>query len=219
MLYVEFEVASDATERADRGGHGLRGWIPLTRFSEYVLADGLQRAGWADANAVAAVDTGGLRKFGIVFGSDANIEAAAGRCDSKGELSIGAAGFDAFVAHDAPGIVAHIKLVIDLDGLRDGLSGRAVRIVVVPRVAVVAVIGWSNRWTVALRVDTVGGDPSLHITACLRQVNRRSEQFQHHAPAVANPLGISAHLHAVLDLAGAARDECPRAFNLDDAHP
>ena len=46
--------------------------------------------------------------------------------DRKGILCVVAAGFDTLVTENALAVVAHVKLVIDFDGRRDGGGLRAV---------------------------------------------------------------------------------------------
>ena len=64
VLDVELDRAADAAVRADRVGHGLRRLVPGARLAHVVLGLEHERAGRADADAVAAVDAGATRAAG-----------------------------------------------------------------------------------------------------------------------------------------------------------
>src|SRR3989442_909157 len=95
VLDVQVERAADATVAADGRGDLLPRFVPGARLAHVVLALEHQGAGGADADAVAAVDTGGLREADGELGRDAGIEAAAGHRDGEGVLGVGAASLDA----------------------------------------------------------------------------------------------------------------------------
>src|SRR5262245_11052116 len=76
-----------------------------------------QSAGWTCTDAVSAIHARGLRQRNIAFRRDVGIEAATSYSDRKSVLSVGTAGFDAFIAEDALGVVAHIEVIVDLNGL------------------------------------------------------------------------------------------------------
>ena len=112
--------------------------VPRARLrSSYSLLEH-QRAGRADADAVAAVDARGVGQRDVGLGRDAGVEAAAGDRDGEGVLGVGAAGLDALVAEDALPVVANVEVVVDLHRLRDGLRGAPVGRVVMAGLARVA---------------------------------------------------------------------------------
>src|SRR5512146_1738459 len=73
---MQVEIAADAAVGADGGGDRLRGLVPGARLAHVVLARGHERAGRADADAVAAVDARGIRECHVELGGDAGLEAA-----------------------------------------------------------------------------------------------------------------------------------------------
>src|SRR5262245_17855262 len=74
VLDPELERAAHAAVRADRVGHGLLRFVPLTRPAEVVLALEHQSARGADTDAVAAVDAGRFRQGRRELGRDAGVE-------------------------------------------------------------------------------------------------------------------------------------------------
>ena len=96
-----------------------RGSSQVPACAHVVLALEHQRARRADADAVAAVDAGGLGQRRGELGRDARVEAAAGDGDRERVLRLDAAGLDALVAEDALRVVADVEVVVDLDGLGD----------------------------------------------------------------------------------------------------
>src|SRR6185312_16767850 len=66
----------------------------------------------ADADAVAAVDAGGVGERHVVLGGDASVEASPGQGDGEGVLRVGAAGLDALVANDALGVIADVEIIV-----------------------------------------------------------------------------------------------------------
>ena len=130
VLHVQLERAADAAVRADRVGDGLVRLVPGAGLAHVVLALEHQRAGRADADAVAAVDAGRVGERRGELGRDARVEAAPGHRDREGVLRVGAAGLDALVAEDALRVVAHVEVVVDLDRLRDGGRRRRAAVMV-----------------------------------------------------------------------------------------
>ena len=84
-----------------------------------------QRAGRADADAVAAVDARRLGQRHGLLGRDPGVEAATRDRDRERVLGVLAAGLDALVAEDALRVVADVEVVVDLRRLGDG-GGRRV---------------------------------------------------------------------------------------------
>src|SRR3972149_5364142 len=130
VLGVEVEVAPDAAIGADRRCPSLTALVPRPVGAHLVLAAEHERSGRADADAVAAVDAGRLRQGDRLLGRDPRIEATPRDGDGERVLGIDTAGLDALVAEDAPGVVADIELVVDLDGLRHSRRPLAGRVIV-----------------------------------------------------------------------------------------
>src|SRR5262245_5992549 len=86
FLDVNRQRAADAAVRADGVGGGLLGFVPGVGLAHVVLALEHQSAGGTDADAVAAVDAGGIRQGDVVLGGDASVKAAAGDGDGEGVL-------------------------------------------------------------------------------------------------------------------------------------
>ena len=113
--------------------------VPASRMSCSRLEH--QRAGRADADAVAAVDAGGIGQRHVPLRGDPGIEAAPGDGDRERVLGVLAARLDALVAEDALRVVADVEVVVDLHRLRDGRGGGLVAgRVVVAGLAVVALV-------------------------------------------------------------------------------
>ena len=75
----------------------------------------------------------------VELGRDPGVEATAGDGDRERVLGVLAARLDALVAEDAARVVPDVEVVVDLDGLGDGLgAGAPVGRVVVARLAGVA---------------------------------------------------------------------------------
>src|SRR6185437_6577038 len=129
-----------------------------------------------------------------------------------------AAALDALVAEDALRVVADVELVVDLHRLRHRGRGLAVAGVVVAGLGVVAlaVSGGRRRRAVALRPRVIFGHPLVGARGG-GEVDRRSQELEHHLAGVADALGRRPDLHPVLDLARARRHEHARALDLDHA--
>ena len=111
-----------------------------------------QRAGRADADAVAAVDARGIGQRRGPLGGDPGVEAAPGDRDRERVLGILAAGLDALVAEDALRVVPDVELVVHLDRLGDRRGARglgAARRVVVAGLVAVTGAGGRRRRTAA----------------------------------------------------------------------
>src|SRR5207237_7123357 len=98
----------------------LRCLVPGAGGAQVVLRLEHQRAGGADADAVAAVDARRVGQSDVVFGGDVGVEPATGDGDGEGVLGVGAARLDALVAKDALRVVAYVEVVVDLHRLGDG---------------------------------------------------------------------------------------------------
>src|SRR5438445_11834079 len=123
-LDVELEHAPDAAVRTHRLRHMLLRLVPRTRDPHVVLALEHQGAGRAHPDAVAAVDTRGIRQRRGELCRDVRIEAPAGDADRERVLRVDTARLDALVAEDAARVVAHVQLVVDLHRLGDGRGPR-----------------------------------------------------------------------------------------------
>ena len=104
-----------------------------------------------------------------------------------------AAGFDALVTEDAPRVVAHIEVVVDLHRLRDGRG-----------------------FAEALRLRAVDRHVALRVVG-EREIDRGGEQLEHQPAARPDARRVRLHDHPRLGLAGARRREHSRALHLDDA--
>ena len=210
--------AADAAVRADRLGHGLGGLVPGARLAHVVLGLEHQRAGRADADAVAAVDA---RRFGQrdgLLGRDPRVEAAPGDGDREGVLGLLAAGVDALVAEDALRVIADVEVVVDLRRLGDGRGGGvAGGRVVVAGLERVAFAGRCRRRRRAVAGGVravalgVGRDRAVRgDRAGQRQVDRRAEELEHHLARQPDAFGVGLDVHPGFDR-GASRREPARA--------
>ena len=118
VLLVHGEVAAHAAVRADSVGLGLPAFVPCARLAHIIFALEHQRAGGTDADTVAAIDAGRIGQRNIELGGDMRGEAAAGDGDRESVLRVHSAGFHALVTKNALGVIADVKIVIDLDRLR-----------------------------------------------------------------------------------------------------
>ena len=150
-------------------GHGLGRLVPGAGRPHVVLGLEHQRAGRADADAVAAVDARGLGQRHGLLGRDPGVEAAAGDGDRERVLGVLAARLDALVAEDALRVVADVEVVVDLRRLGDrGRGGIARRRVVMARLVRVALAGAARPaaggpyrdGSAPYRVDVARGSPS-----------------------------------------------------------
>ena len=150
VLDVERQRAADAAVRADRVGHRLGALVPRPGGPHVVLGLEHQRAGRADADAVAAVDARRIGQRDGLLGRDPGVEAAPGDGDRERVLGVLAARLDALVAEDALRVVADVEVVVDLDRLarRSGRgvgAGRRVMVAGLVRVALAGVGGRRGR--------------------------------------------------------------------------
>src|SRR4051794_3581830 len=194
VLDVQREVAAHAAVRAHGVDLRLLLRLPLARLSKLVLVRRHQRAGRADGDAVAAVDTGRLRQRHIELRGDVRVEAAAGDCDRKRVLVLLAARLDALVTEDALRVVAHVELVVELRRLCDRCASG----------------------TETLRVRVVTLDVAQRLR-CSREIDRRAEQLHDEPAARLHAWRIRLDGHSLLDLSRAGGDKGARAFQLDDA--
>ena len=86
---------------ADRIGLRLLDSSQLALRAQFVLGGEHQRAGRADADAVAAIDARRIGQRDVVLGRDARVEPASGDGDRERILRVGPAGLDALVAENA----------------------------------------------------------------------------------------------------------------------
>ena len=179
-----------------------------------------QRAGGTHRDAVAAVDAGGVGQLDREFGRDPGVEAAARDGERVGVLKVLPAGLDALVAQDALAVVPDVQLVVHLHRLRDGGAILRIGRRVMARLQAVAHTGGRrrSRRAVPLPVGVILRFPAVHVGRG-RQVHRRSQELEHHLPAVAYPLGVGPDHHAGLDLPRARRHQDPGALDLHHADP
>src|SRR6186997_2213636 len=114
---MQVELAADPAVRTDRAGDGLFRFVPRAGFAHLVFGGEHQRAGGTDPDAVPAVDARALVEAHRILRRDAGVEPAPGHRDRERVLRVDAAGLHALVTEDAPRVVAHVELVVDLDGL------------------------------------------------------------------------------------------------------
>ena len=206
---------------------GLGRLVPGPGLAHVVLGLEHQRAGRADADAVAAVDAGRLGQRHGLLGRDPGVEAAAGDGDRERVLGVLAARLDALVAEDALRVVADVELVVDLGRLarrsprprrrpaRGGGRPRARRARRPPRAAPAARTATDPRRT----APRTRRSSRRARRAGQRHVDRRAEELEHDLARQPDPLRIGLDLHPGLDLARAGRDEHARPGDLDDADP
>src|SRR4029079_1425588 len=84
VLHVHLEVAADPAVRTDRVGYGLGRLVPGPGLTHVVLALEQQRAGRADADAVAAVHAGAGVQRHRVLGRDPRVKPTTGDRDREG---------------------------------------------------------------------------------------------------------------------------------------
>src|SRR5512145_513765 len=112
VLHVEREGAAHAAVGADRIGRSLLRLVPRAGRTHVVLALEHESAGRADADAVAAIDAGGVGQWHVGLGRDAGVEASTGHRDGERILGVDAARLDALVAENALAIVAQVEIVV-----------------------------------------------------------------------------------------------------------
>ena len=88
LLHVQRQRAADAAVGADGIRLRLLRFVPLASRAQLVLGGEHQRAGRADADAVAAVDAGRVGQRDVVLGGDVRVEAATGDGDREGVLRV-----------------------------------------------------------------------------------------------------------------------------------
>src|SRR5438132_12838755 len=98
---MQGQRAADATVWADCVRMFLIRFVPCTGFAHVMLALEHERAGWTDADAVAAIDACGFGERNIILGRNVRVESTAGDGDGKGVLRVAAAGFHTFITKDA----------------------------------------------------------------------------------------------------------------------
>ena len=160
VLLVDGEVAADSTVGADGVGPGLAAFIPGPGPAHVIFGLEHQGACGTDADAVAAIDTSRVGQWYFKFGGNVGGEAAAGHRNRECILSVYATSFHALVTQDTLGVIADVKLVVYLCRLRDRGTGCAE----------------------ALRVSVVPLHGRLHRRRT-GKIHRRSQKFQHQAPA------------------------------------
>jgi hypothetical protein len=125
FLLVDGEIATYAAIRTDGVSLGLAAFVPSAGLAHVIFALEHQRARGADADAVAAIDASRVGKGNVKFSGNVGGEAATCHCNCKGVLRVYAARFHAFVAQNALGVVADVKLVVNFYRLGDCGAGCA----------------------------------------------------------------------------------------------
>ncbi len=100
FLLVHGEVAAYSAIRADGVSLGLPAFVPSAGLAHVIFALEHQRAGGADADAVAAIDASRVGQGNVKFRGNVGGEAAAGHGNRKGVLRVYATGFHALVAQN-----------------------------------------------------------------------------------------------------------------------
>src|SRR5262249_27464395 len=83
VFVVDGEIAADAAVGANSIGLGLLGFVPGAGFAHFEFGFEHERAGGADADAISAIDAGGIGQRDFEFGGDVGGEAAPGNSDSE----------------------------------------------------------------------------------------------------------------------------------------
>src|SRR5262249_24770941 len=137
-----------------------------------------QGARWAHANAVPAIDARRVRQRNVELCSNVCGKPSPSHCDGKSILCVHTAGFHTLVTKDALGVIAHIEIVVNLRGLGHSCS----------------------RWTKAFWMSAI----TFHIfleSGRLRDIDRRSQKFQHNSAAEPDALRIRLDGHSRFNLA------------------
>src|SRR5215471_6014695 len=195
VLSVDTQFASHSAIRANRFRACLSRSVPRSRGAHVVFRLRHQRARGAHTDAVPAIDARRFRQRNLKFRGNMRVKSASRHADRKGILCIDAARLHALVAEDAFRVVPYIQRVIDFRRLRDLRGPRAEPL---KKCAVF-----------------------LHVGAQLwrrRNVHRRRQKFQHHAPAQPHALGIRSHHHSCFHFARARRHQRSRAFQFHHTH-
>src|SRR5712691_9118849 len=183
VLHVQLEHAADAAVGAHRLGDRLLALVPGAGLAHVVLALEHQRAGRADADAVAAVDAGRVWKRCAELGRYVGVEPTAGDAQRERVLCVDAARLDALVAEDAARVVAHIQLVVDLHGTGGGLAVRSCMLR-----TNAAAVDRRGRRPESIDIRAISIPPAVHLRRGQRDVHRRAQELQHHAAAVAHAI-------------------------------
>src|SRR5277367_6722017 len=120
VLLVHRKIAAHAAVRTNRVRLSLTVFVPGAGLPHVIFAFEHQRAGGADADAVAAVDTSRVGQGNVELGGDVGGKAAAGHRDGESILRVHAAGLHALVAENALRVIADVKIVVNFDRLGDG---------------------------------------------------------------------------------------------------
>ena len=142
---MQGERAAYATIWADRVRLGLLRLIPSTSLTQLVLTTEHQSTSGTDANTIATIHAGGIRKRCRKLGRNASVETTASHSNSKGILRIGPAGFHAFVTKDAAGIVANVQVIINLHRLCDGGRSGSIRLMMMASMTMISLSACGSR--------------------------------------------------------------------------
>src|SRR6516225_9138373 len=114
ILLVDGEVAPDSAVGADGVGPGLPAFVPALGLAHIIFRLEHQGACGTDADAVTAIDTSRVGQWYFKLCCNVGGEAAAGHRNRKRILSVYATSFHALVAQDTLGVIADVKLVVNL---------------------------------------------------------------------------------------------------------
>ena len=123
VLLVHGQVATHAAIRTDGVSLGLAAFVPGAGLAHVIFALEHQRAGGANADAVAAIDASRIGQRNVKLRGNVGREAATRHGNGKSILRVYAAGFHALVAENAFGVVADVKIVVDFYRLGDRGAG------------------------------------------------------------------------------------------------
>ena len=169
-------------------------FIPGSSLAHVEFGFEHEGAGGAYADAIAAINAGRFGKRNVELGSDVSGEAASGHADGESILSIDAASLDALVAENAFGVIADVKIVVELWRL-GGARGSSAKPPGIGAIALKILLQGRSR-----------GD-----------VDGRGQELENEAAAEANALGIGFDAHAGFDFARARGDQDSRTFEFNDA--
>ena len=119
LLHMQSQGAADTTVGTDGVRLFLLLFVPRSCQAHFVFAAEHQRTRGANADAVAAINTGGVGQRDFILRGNVGVETPPRYGDGECILRIFTASLNALVAENAFPIIAHIKFVVDLDGLID----------------------------------------------------------------------------------------------------
>ncbi len=216
VLHVHGDVAAHAAECTHSVGLRLARLVPLAALAQVVLGGRHQRAGRTDGDAVTAIDAGRVRQRRRELGRDVGVEPPAGDGDRERVLVLLTTRVDALVAKDALGVITHVQLVVDLDGLGDGGGRLPVGRGVMAGVPALASDVGRCRRPEPLRPGVVALEVELE-PGRRREVDRGGQQLEYEPAAQPNPLGVRVHDHPRLREPRARRHKRARPLELNHA--